>query len=135
MGEHMPETENTYATSTTRADKGERVVATVIDLVVAGALSSIFFHPIAWAVSAGYLLTRDALPFLNGQSIGKKVLNLRAVKKDGRHLTDDYGSSVLRNLPLVFPLFQVIELVFLWVSQDSRRIGDQFADTKVIKEK
>ncbi len=112
FGNDWKETSSMHSTSYTPADKGERLIAAVIDLIIAGLLSAVLFHPIAWAVSTGYILTRDALPFLNGQSIGKRVYNLRVIKEGAGPITDDYGSSVIRNLTLVLPLVPLLNCWF-----------------------
>ena len=126
------DTERSY--SGAMAKKGERIVAAVADVIVAAVLSGIFWHPVAWALSTGYILTRDALPFLEGQSLGKKLLNLRAVKQDGSSLSNDWGTSIVRNITLIIPVMQLVELFVYLVSDKQERLGDKFAQTKVIKQ-
>ncbi|MEM9719651.1 MAG: RDD family protein [Bacteroidota bacterium] len=127
-------TETRSSSSGAVANKGERIVAAIIDILLAGVLSALIRNPIAWALSTGYLLTRDALPFLEGQSVGKKLLNLRAVKRDGTSLNNDWGSSIVRNITLVIPVMPLVELFVYLVSDKQERLGDQFAQTKVIKQ-
>ena len=87
-------------------------------------------------VQIAYLLLRDSLPFLDGKSIGKKVLGLRAVTADGKSLSGDFKTSALRNVPM---LIAIVELVILIIKKDTPeaglRLGDQLANTKVITDK
>ena len=117
-----------------KADKGERIVAAFIDMIIASILFGIFRNPLGGGLSMAYMLTRDALPFLEGQSIGKKLLKLRAVKDNGKPLTDDWGSSVIRNIPLIIPVVSFIELIVYLTNEKEQRLGDQFAHTHVVKE-
>lgn len=94
------------------------------------------FIPIAgWIASVAYFLTRDSLPFLDGQSVGKKAMGLRAVTEDGQPLTNNWGPSVIRNIVLYIPLFILVEIVILFTNEKGLRLGDQWAKTKVISVK
>jgi uncharacterized RDD family membrane protein YckC len=116
-----------------KADSGSRVVAFIIDAVIGGVVS---FIPIAgWIASVAYFLTRDSLPFLDGQSVGKKAMGLRAVTEDGQPLTNNWGPSVIRNIVLYIPLFILVEIVILFTNEKGLRLGDQWAKTKVISVK
>ncbi|RYD39927.1 MAG: RDD family protein [Verrucomicrobiaceae bacterium] len=122
-----------------------RVIATVIDMVVsAGAMILLVFilpsfaSKIAWVLSMAYLVTRDSLPFLGGQSVGKKAMKIRAVTLDGKPLTGNWEAGAIRNAVLLIPLFPLVEL-FLLLTRESgpdrgRRLGDEWAKTKVILE-
>jgi len=127
------------------APLGPRIGAALIDCAVMmgisivgiicgqilGILSLLFF-----LVNIAYFLLRDALPFLDGKSVGKKVLGLRAVTAEGKSLSGDFKSSALRNVPM---LIAIVELVVLIIKKDSPeaglRLGDQLANTKVISAK
>ena len=138
-------TETTDAPSSPATVDGElaplspRIGAAVIDCVIAivlGIVLSFIAYPLYLIGSAGYILVRDALPFLDGQSIGKKLLGLRAVTAEGKSLNGDFKSSALRNVPM---LIAIVELVVLIIKKDSPeaglRLGDQLANTKVISAK
>lgn len=115
------------------ADNGNRIVAYLIDVIIMGAMA---FVPVAgWIASVGYALTRDSLPFLDGQSIGKKAMGLRAVSEDGQPLTNNWGPGVIRNIVLWIPLFPLVELIVLLTNNNGLRLGDQWAKTKVISVK
>jgi uncharacterized RDD family membrane protein YckC len=112
------------------AKMGDRVLATLLDYVVASVLSAVPFLGIA------YLLTRDALPFLDGQSVGKKVMKLRAVNAEtGKPLTNDWGSSCMRNIPIAIAPLALVELFIMNGKPDHQRLGDDWGKTRVIVEK
>lgn len=125
-----PETLPTGEAATT----GNRVLATLIDGVVGSIVSGI--PVVGWVAGPAYMLTRDALPFLDGQSLGKKVMKLRAISTEtGKPLTNEYGASALRNvLLLAFGIGALVELIVMSQNKDGLRLGDQWAKTKVIVE-
>lgn len=113
-----------------KADNGSRIVAYIIDAVLMGAMS---FVPVAgWIAAVAYGLTRDSLPFLDGQSVGKKAMGLRAVAEDGTPLTNNWGPGIIRNIVLWIPFFPLVELIILLTNEKGLRLGDQWAKTKVI---
>lgn len=112
------------------ASDGNRIVAYLIDALI---LLPLWFIPIVgWLAGVAYFLTRDSLPFLDGQSIGKKAMKLRAVTEDGAPLTNNYGPCIIRNIVLLIPFFPLIELIVLLTNEKKQRLGDQWAKTKVI---
>lgn len=134
------------------ASIGNRIIATLIDFLVATAISitvgivlgiipflpgfiESFVSSVSWIA---YLLTRDSLPFLQGQSIGKKAMKLRAVTLNGQPLTEKWEIGLFRNIPIVIPLGQIVELIVLATRQDKpaplQRLGDEWAKTKVVNE-
>ncbi len=113
-----------------KASAGARIGAYLIDLLlVAGAA---FIPFLGWIVGIAYLLTRDALPFLDGQSIGKKLIGLRVVDESGAALTGNYGPCVVRNAVLFIPFFPLVELVVMLTNDGTLRLGDQWAKTRVV---
>jgi len=142
------------------ADPIKRIVAVVIDMVIAVLVALIPF--IGGILAALYWLTRDGLdlPFMDYRSAGKKLVKIRPVKVDGGPM--DIVVSVKRNwmlvlgvllwpllfipilgwlliLVLVVPVVLVqmdslvIELVLALTDDEGRRWGDRFADTRVIE--
>ncbi len=113
------------------ASLGNRIVAVLIDGILA---SAVWIVPIVgWIIGVAYFLTRDALPFLDGQSIGKKAMKLRAVDATtGKPLTNQWGPSVIRNIVLYIPFFFIVELIVLANNKDGQRLGDQWAKTRVV---
>src|SRR5690554_832580 len=62
-------------------------IAVAITAIIVGFVSSTLgglVGSLAWLVGVAYLLLRDSLPFLNGLSIGKQLMKIRAVTEDGR---------------------------------------------------
>lgn len=122
-----------------------RIIATVIDCAVAIGLNIglVFILPgfaerLGWLAALAYLLTRDALPFLGGQSVGKKAVGIRAVTADGQPLTGNWEKSLVRNLPLLIPFLPLVELYVLLTREGKTnqglRLGDEWAKTRVIVE-
>ncbi len=119
-------------TAASISSAGNRVVAFLIDvlfmLVIIALLKSL-----GMLIAILYLLTRDGLPILDGQSIGKKVLDLQAVDYKGEPLTNNWRPVVLRNVfLLVFPFVPILELFVLLSSTEGLRMGDQIAHTRVV---
>ena len=73
------------------------------------------------------LLVRDGY---HGRSLGKQMLGLRLMTPHGEGC--GYGRSVLRNLPLIVPLWNLIEA--LLVISGHARTGDRIAHTSVTEE-
>ncbi|MDB4538153.1 RDD family protein [Akkermansiaceae bacterium] len=122
------------------ADLGNRIIGGLIDGFVVFGLSIITSLVLTNALSfmgqligIAYLLTRDSLPFLDGQSIGKKVVGTKAVREDGTPLTNDYKTGALRNVWMLLPFVEPIVLIVRKDKPDAgRRLGDDSAKTKVI---
>ena len=113
------------------ASLGSRIIAVLIDGLLCMAVSFVPF--IGWIASIAYFLTRDALPFLDGQSLGKKAMKIRAVDATtGKPLTNQWGPSVVRSIVLYIPFFFIVELIVLGNNKDGQRLGDQWAKTRVV---
>ncbi len=134
------------------AETGNRIVAALIDflavalmtIVLAATLGLVGTFLSALTVAA-YLALRDGHP---QGSLGKRLLGLRVVGPGGRPVT--YNDSIRRNL--IFALPEVLgfaptltalaalliiaavisELVLVLTRPDGRRLGDQWAGTRVI---
>lgn len=121
-----------------------RVMAAVIDSLVAFGLTlatymilpSFFGHSIPWLVGMAYYLTRDSLPFLGGQSVGKKAMRIKVVTSDDQSLAGNWQVGLVRNVALAIPLFAFVELYILLTREDTaehgRRLGDEWANTKIV---
>ena len=121
------------------ASLGQRIGAALIDVLLASAVgyaANQAFGGLGFALNLGYLLTRDSLPFLDGQSIGKKALKLRAVTEDGKSLSGNWNAGLLRNISMAVPILPLVELIIMIINKDKpggiRRLGDQWAKTKVV---
>jgi uncharacterized RDD family membrane protein YckC len=122
-----------------------RVVAVVIDLLVGlgVTIGCVWLLPgllewIGQLVGLGYFVTRDSLPFLNGQSVGKKAMKLKVTTLDGTSLAGNWGAALIRNGVLLIPFFALVELYLLLTRENGadrgRRLGDEWAKTKVVVE-
>ena len=115
------------------ASDGNRILAYIIDALITGAFSIVPI--VGWIVGLAYMLMRDALPFLDGQSIGKKAMGIRAVTSDGQSLNGNYGPALIRNIVLFIPFFPLVELIVMLTNPNKLRLGDQWAKTKVVSVK
>jgi uncharacterized RDD family membrane protein YckC len=95
---------------------------------VGGAVQGI---AIVWAVALAVLLLglllRDGY---RGRSLGKQMLGLRLVTPRGEGC--GYGRSLVRNLPLIIPPWNLIEAGLVLAGR--RRTGDRIARTSVTEE-
>jgi uncharacterized RDD family membrane protein YckC len=117
--------------NTPSAGAGERIGAYLIDAVLIALVIWVPFF--GWVVAPLYLLTRDALPFLQGQSVGKRLIGLRAVDQNGAALTNNYQGSVLRNVLFIIPIMPIVELIVMLADKDGLRLGDKLAQTRVVR--
>lgn len=144
-----------------KADLGRRFGALLVDGLIAGVIYAILGnlnYTLGWLAYAAYILVRDglSLEFMNGRSIGKKLLKLRIVRDDGAPM--DLQTSVMRNLPmalgaiinaliwiggwqlwatlswlgLVASLIALVECILVLTDAEGRRFGDKFAKTHVV---
>ena len=148
--------DETLALATGKADVGKRVVAAVIDCVIAAVLNSI--PAIGGLVAAAYWLVRDGMEinFMDRRSVGKKVMKLRPMRLDGNPMNIETSARrnwmfalggvlwFLAHIPilgwlLLFPVgivafaLGVYELYRVITDPQGRRLGDKMAGTKVIE--
>jgi uncharacterized RDD family membrane protein YckC len=112
------------------AAPGSRFLAALIDGVFVAIVVNVpLLGPLVGIV---YGLIKDAIPFLDGQSLGKRAMGIRAVRADtGAPITGDYVSSVLRQLSLCIPFFNVVDALMVF-TEGRRRFGDRWAKTIVV---
>ncbi len=132
-----------------KADAGQRFVAYLIDGVAIGLVITILSvvlgilrmgavgATLGYALGLIYTLTKDALPevggFLGGQSVGKKLMNIKVVKEDtGASIVGDYGTAIVRQITLFIPILNFVEC-FMVFGDSRKRFGDQWAKTIVVK--
>lgn len=89
------------------------------------AVSTEFYENAIVAVWLAYFLLRDSIP---GQSVGKRLLGLRAIH-DGSGSSCTWLRSIGRN---IFHFFFVIDALFA-LGNDRMRLGDLLAGTVVVK--
>ena len=121
----------------------QRILAGVIDYVIASflVLISMAILPdllgfVANLVFVAYLLFKDSIPFLGGQSFGKKITKIQAVTESGEPLTKDLKAGLIRNVFAAIPILAIVEVFILQSREKAEnagsRLGDDFAKTKVI---
>lgn len=135
----MEENTNNSLSNSTQASIGDRFLGGLIDWIVVLAIYYVLRGMVGWSfsylIAAAYLLVRDALPFMDGQSIGKKVMKTRSVNEDTvAPTTNDYRTSFLRNILLFLPIVSIIDALFIF-GNERKRLGDKIAKTIVVYDK
>jgi uncharacterized RDD family membrane protein YckC len=96
-----------------------------------GTLGTIAF--LSWlALGIGY---HTVLECRTGKTLGKYLVGIRAVEADGGSLS--LRSSLVRNLARIvdwLPLFYVLGILLVVVSDDHERLGDRLGGTAVVRE-
>ncbi|MFC5407862.1 RDD family protein [Larkinella bovis] len=126
-----------------KADPLQRFLAALIDGLVTYIPFFIFtfisyrLAMLGWVFMLGYQLTKDALPevggFLGGQSIGKKLMNIKVIREDtGQGILGDYGTAIVRQVSLMIPIFGIIDAIMV-LGDERKRFGDKWAKTIVVK--
>lgn len=114
------------------ASPADRFVAALIDGILITIVSQV--PVVGWIAGIAYHLTKDALPFLDGQSVGKKLMKLRVIdESSGDAITDKYDKAALRAISLYIPIFNIVDAAMV-LSDERKRYGDKWASTIVIKE-
>jgi len=70
----------------------------------------------------------------SGQTIGKKVTNIRVVKEDGSRC--DFGSALVRNILRIvdhLPSLYILGIILVAATEKKQRLGDMLAKTIVVK--
>ena len=105
--------------------------ASIISYALAWIGGSVKGIQIVWWVALATLilsiLIRDGI---RGRSVGKQLLGLRLNTRSGA--TCGYFRSIIRNIPLIVPLWNLIEIAFVLAGK--ARTGDRIAGTVVIEE-
>ncbi|MFB9805267.1 RDD family protein [Haladaptatus pallidirubidus] len=113
----------------------DEIIALVCALLVGGVVggllgSSALAIFLVLAILLGYHVVLEGL---YGQTLGKRLLGIIVVKKNGDPCS--MGASVVRNvLRIIDALFHyALALVVMLVNDDRQRIGDIAADTVVVR--
>ncbi len=88
-----------------------------------------YYRQLFWGTIVGiglfYFLVRDA----GGASIGKRIMGLRVVKIDDYERHANVVHSIVRNLTLLVPLVNILDVVYAFTDSKGRRVGDRAAGT------
>jgi hypothetical protein len=105
--------------------------ASLISYTLAWVGGSVKGIAVVWSVAVGILilgiLLRDGY---HGRSLGKHVLGLRLMTPRGEGC--GYVRSVIRNVPLIIPVWNLVEVGFILAGRP--RTGDRIARTTVTEE-
>jgi uncharacterized RDD family membrane protein YckC len=140
-GDPVVETESGMA-GPQLAQFNPRVMAALIDLAVAIGVSIAltlllpdFADRLAQVAGMAYFVSRDSIPFLRGQGIGKKAMKLKVSTLDEKSLVGNWRAALIRNGILLIPIFALVELYILLSRENGvnrgRRLGDEWAKTRV----
>ncbi|MBV9495978.1 MAG: RDD family protein [Acidobacteria bacterium] len=105
--------------------------ASIVSYAMAWIGGSVKAIQIVWYVALGILmlclLLRDGY---HGRSMGKRLLGLRLLTPRGEGC--GYGRSIVRNVPIVLPPWNLVEAVLVVIGKP--RTGDKIAKTMVAEE-
>ncbi len=120
------------------AGRGSRLVAAIVDglVYVVPFFILLFFAPVlGWLYFVAILVFQMYLLSKDGQTIGKKVMDIRIVKVDtGENrgfVTNVLVRTILNGLIGIIPLYGLIDILFIFRG-DKRCIHDLIAGTKVV---
>jgi hypothetical protein len=100
---------------------------------IAGAVAVALVVAIVFIIFFGYFIIFET--FANGQTPGKRVLGIRAVRDGGYPI--DFGATLVRNLIRVGELtfgFYALSAISMLVSPENKRLGDLAAGTIVVRD-
>lgn len=119
----------TRLTEASTAPFTERIIAALIDIIIVIGLC--FFPRIGWMIGIIYHLTKDSMPFLNGQSFGKHLMHIKVITLPQKtSLTKYPEKSIIRGLVTVIPILNIID-IWHFISTGTR-LADQWAETTVV---
>ncbi len=70
----------------------------------------------------------------SGQTLGKKVINIKVVKSDGSKC--EYGSALIRTILRIIdnlPFLYILGIILIAATDKQQRLGDMLANTIVVK--
>lgn len=105
-----------------------------VALVISGELAASVVFAVFLIISAAFPLAYFVLTeYFTGQTVGKRLLGLRLVTDTGQ--SPGFWAVFLRNVLLLADSTLLIGLIFMWLHQKEKRIGDLAAGTMVIWER
>jgi uncharacterized RDD family membrane protein YckC len=117
------------------AGLGQRFIAAIIDGIIVGFITGVFSRfggagfGLTFVVTLAY--TWYFLTHKNGQTLGKMVMHIRVIKKDGSPIDD--ATAIVRYIGYYISCLIVIGI--LWAFWDDKKQGwhDKVANTLVVK--
>ncbi len=119
----------TRLTEAATAPFTERIIAALIDIIIVIGLC--FFPRVGWMIGIIYHLTRDSMPFLNGQSFGKHLMHIKVIALPQKtSLTKYPEKSIIRGLVTIIPILNIIDIWYFMTK--GYRLADKWAETTVV---
>ena len=107
-------------------------MAVGLDLFISFLL--LLFPLFGWVLSLAYFITRDALPWFDGQSVGKHFFGLRVVNKGSLEaITNNYKQSIIRSVVFLTPVLNLYD-IYIYLTK-GERLADKWSETTVIKDR
>ena len=126
-----------------------RAAAKILDVLVLSAAAFVIFAPVAWllctlehefllafmpllvilTVSLLFLVYTAVSEWQWGQTIGKYLLGVRAVRESGARLS--IGQAVVRHLPVILQVFW-IDVFFALFTEKHQRAFEMLSKTRVV---
>jgi hypothetical protein len=101
-----------------------------VDILVAGLLCA--FPRIGWVFGLIYFLFKDSMPFMKGQSYGRKLFGIKVVnEQDSSSLVSTPQKSLIRTIIFFIPVLNIYELYAFFFLE--HRLGERWSETRVIK--
>ena len=131
------------------ADIFQRAVATIIDQILISIVIGILFVAgvVSTGASIGAIFTVVGISYVlwiiyytyfegtSGQTIGKRVMNIRTISADGSQLS--MAQAFVRNILRIvdyLPTLYILGIILFFVTSEHQRIGDMVAGTVVVRE-
>jgi uncharacterized RDD family membrane protein YckC len=131
------------------ADIFQRAVATIIDQILISIVIGILFVAgvVSTGASIGAIFTVVGISYVlwiiyytyfegpSGQTIGKRVMNIRTISADGGQLS--MAQAFVRNILRIvdyLPTLYILGIILFFVTSEHQRIGDMVAGTVVVRE-
>jgi len=124
------------------AGLGSRAIAFIIDfiilIIIGGGLAFLLVgvdttgNLVVGLITMLYFILLEA--YAGGQTLGKKLVNIKVVNDDGSDLT--LVGSVIRNVLRIIdalPVFYIIGIILIVVTDENQRLGDIVGNTHVVK--
>ena len=125
------------------ASIGERIVATIIDILFIGCIIA-FIAFVAGGSTNRWMMFLVSIPIalysiiselaMNGQSWGKKIMKIKVVKLDGTPTTfSSYFLRWITRIIEIYGMFGSLALITIILNRKGQRLGDIAANTTVIR--
>ena len=131
------------------ADIFQRAVATIIDQILISIVIGILFVAgvVSTGASIGAIFTVVGISYVlwiiyytyfegtSGQTIGKRVMNIRTISADGSQLS--MAQAFVRNILRIvdyLPTLYILCIILFFVTSEHQRIGYMVAGTVVVRE-